>query len=104
MRNSAELKWRLPVAWNHSPAPKLQLQTQQVTHMEWQQTAGHSGDVEQSNWAQWQSAVLALLRADVTGVLRSLQIDEVDWDIWRNFYTEGRSPRSAIDRALARDF
>jgi hypothetical protein len=56
------------------------------------------------NWTQWQCAVLALLRADVSGVLRSIQIDEVDWDQWRSFYTEGRSPRSAIDRALARDF
>jgi hypothetical protein len=72
--------------------------------MEWQQVAGLSGDVDPSNWTQWQSAVLALLRADVTGVLRSLEIDDVDWDQWRSFYTEGRSPRSAIDRALARDF
>ncbi|HTB65951.1 MAG TPA: hypothetical protein VK727_06950 [Steroidobacteraceae bacterium] len=56
------------------------------------------------NWVLWQRAVVALLRADVSGVLRSIEIDEVNWDAWRTFYTEGRSPRSAIDRALARDF
>jgi hypothetical protein len=92
------------VEWNHWQAVKLQLRTQQVTNMEWQQSAGPSGDADRLNWTQWQSAVLALLRADVSGALRSLQIDEVDWDQWRSFYTEGRSPRSAIDRALARDF
>jgi hypothetical protein len=72
--------------------------------MEWQHAVGLSGDVNRMNWTQWQSAVLALLRADVSGALRSLQLDEVDWDQWRSFYTEGRSPRAAIDRALARDF
>ncbi len=72
--------------------------------MEWQPTATRSNDVNLLNWAQWQNAVLALLRADLSGALRSLQIDEVDWDQWRSFYTEGRSRRSAIDRALARDF
>jgi hypothetical protein len=56
------------------------------------------------NWAQWQSAVLSLLRDDVSGALRSLKIDDVDWDAWRTYFMEGRSPRSAIDRALARDF
>jgi len=64
----------------------------------------HANDANALNWTQWQSAVLRLLRSDVSGVLRSLQIDEVDWEQWRSFYTEGRSPRSAIDRALARDF
>jgi hypothetical protein len=72
--------------------------------MERQQPTGRSSDLNLLNWTQWQSAVLALLRADVSGVLRSIQIDEVDWDLWRSFYTEGRSPRSAIDRARARDF
>lgn len=72
--------------------------------MDWQQTAGRSSGVTSLNWTQWQSAVLRLLRSDVSGVLRSIQIDEVDWDQWRSFYTEGRSPRSAIDRALTRDF
>jgi hypothetical protein len=72
--------------------------------MEQQKSAGPAGDTNLGNWAQWQRAVLSLLRADVSGVLRFIEIDEVDWDAWRSFYTEGRSPRSAIDRALARDF
>ena len=72
--------------------------------MEWQPAAVRTGDLTLLNWTQWQNAVLALLRADASGALCSLEIDEVDWDQWRRFYTEGRSPRSAIDRALARDF
>jgi putative heme degradation protein len=72
--------------------------------MEQQRSAGQAGNVDLPNWVQWQRAVLALLRADVSGVLRSIQIDDVDWDAWHLFYMEGRSPRAAIDRALARDF
>jgi hypothetical protein len=72
--------------------------------MESQHAAGRADHVDLLNWTQWQNTVLTLLRADVSGVLRSIQIDEVDWEQWRTFYTEGRSPRSAIDRALARDF
>jgi hypothetical protein len=72
--------------------------------MEQQQSCGQVGDVNLPSWVQWQRAVLALLHADVSGVLRSIQIDDVDWDAWHGFYLEGRSPRAAIDRALARDF
>lgn len=56
------------------------------------------------SWAQWQYAVLALLRADFAEVLHLIGMDEVDWDAWRNFYNEGRTPKSAVDRALERDF
>jgi len=72
--------------------------------MEVRHTPERTGDVNLLNWAQWQSAVVALLRADVSGVLSAIKFDEVDWDAWRSLYTEGRSPQSAIDRALARDF
>ncbi len=61
-------------------------------------------DLNPLSWTQWQREVLALLRADETGVLKSIEIDEVDWEAWRSLYVVGRSPRSAIDRALARDF
>jgi hypothetical protein len=54
-------------------------------------------------WVQWQLAVLAVLRADFIGVLQKIDLDDVDWDAWRNFYNEGRTPRSAVDRALERD-
>jgi hypothetical protein len=55
-------------------------------------------------WVQWQLAVLAVLRADFIGVLQKIDLDDVDWDAWRRFYSEGRTPRSAVDRALERDF
>jgi hypothetical protein len=56
------------------------------------------------SWAQWQCAVLAVLRADFAEVLQFIGMDEVDWDSWRGFYNEGRTPKSAVDRALERDF
>lgn len=72
--------------------------------MELQQSAGRAGDGKRLDWSQWQHAVLALLRADESGALGFIEIDEVDWDAWHGLYAEGRSPRAAIDRALARDF
>jgi hypothetical protein len=72
--------------------------------MEKQDAAGRVDNVGLATWIQWQHAVLALLRTDVIGVLRSIEFDEVDWDAWRAFFTEGLSPRLAVDRALARDF
>jgi hypothetical protein len=62
------------------------------------------GDIGLLSWAQWQNAVLALLRADFAEVLQFIGMEEVDWDSWRNFYVEGRTPKSAVDRALERDF
>jgi hypothetical protein len=82
----------------------IQLKTVWVARMNQQQSAVRAGDVNLLHWAQWQHSVVALLRADVIGVLHAIEVDEVDWDAWRSFYSEGRSPRSAIDRALARDF
>lgn len=55
-------------------------------------------------WNQWQRSVIALLRADFTGVLRTIAAHEVDWDIWRGFYEAGRTPQQAINRALERDW
>jgi hypothetical protein len=63
-----------------------------------------SHDLNPLSWTQWQCEVVALLRADESGVLQAIEIDEVDWDAWRALYCVGRSPRSAIDRALTRDF
>ena len=61
-------------------------------------------DLNPLSWTQWQREVVALLRADESGVLQAIELDEVDWDAWRALYSVGRSPRSAIDRALTRDF
>ena len=48
-------------------------------------------------------AVVAVLRTDFIGILQRIDLEDVDWDAWRNFYNEGRTPRSAVDRALERD-
>jgi hypothetical protein len=56
------------------------------------------------SWAQWQAAVVELLRAEFNEPLHHIGFDEVDWGSWRAFYNEGRTPRAAIDRALERDF
>jgi hypothetical protein len=49
------------------------------------------------------TATVAVLRADFVGILQKIDLEDVDWDAWRNFYNEGRTPRSAVDRALERD-
>ncbi|MEJ0006936.1 MAG: hypothetical protein WDM77_11360 [Steroidobacteraceae bacterium] len=72
--------------------------------MHTQDLSGPAIDVGALSWPQWQREVLVLLHADASGVLQSIEIDEVDWDALRSFYEIGRSPRSAIDHALARDF
>jgi hypothetical protein len=56
------------------------------------------------NWAQWQLAVVAVLRTDFAEVLQHIGLDEVDWDSWRTFYSAGCSPRVAVNRAFERDF
>ena len=61
-------------------------------------------DLNALSWTQWQREVVALLRADESGVLQAIELDEVDWDAWHTLYAVGRSPRSAIDCALTRDY
>lgn len=62
------------------------------------------GDPGLLTWSQWQNAVLSLLRSDFAEALQFIGMDEVDWDSWRIFYVEGRTPKSAVDRALERDY
>lgn len=55
------------------------------------------------NFELWQQEVLVLLRRDFGGELQDITVDEVDWHLWKEFYTQGRTPRAAIERALERD-
>jgi hypothetical protein len=55
------------------------------------------------NFELWQQEVLVLLRKDFGGELQDITIEEVDWQLWKEFYTQGRTPRAAIERALERD-
>jgi hypothetical protein len=54
-------------------------------------------------WTQWQQEVVALLKGDFEQTLGQISIEDVDWSSWRPLYDQGRSPRSAIERALERD-
>lgn len=54
-------------------------------------------------WADWQAEVVALLQIELAEVLPDLKSDEIDWVLWQKLFDEGRGPRAAIDRALARD-
>jgi hypothetical protein len=54
-------------------------------------------------WTEWQQEIVALLKDDFDQTLRHISIDDVDWPSWRPFYEQGRSARSAIERALERD-
>jgi hypothetical protein len=58
-------------------------------------------DVE--TWTQWQSEVVKLLQRDFQEVLGHISIEEIDWPAWQPYYQQGRSPRSAIERALELD-
>lgn len=54
-------------------------------------------------WNQWQRDVVALLRKDFSGTLPEIGLDDVDWPSWHTFFVQGRTPRSAIERAFERD-
>jgi len=52
---------------------------------------------------EWQSEVVMLLRRDFEEVVGPISIDDIDWPAWQHYYQQGRSPRSAIERALELD-
>jgi hypothetical protein len=55
------------------------------------------------NFELWQQEVIVLLRKDFGGELQDITVEEVDWQLWKEFYIQGRTPRAAIERALERD-
>jgi hypothetical protein len=55
------------------------------------------------SWEQWQSEVVTLLRCELDDALSHISLDDVDWFAWHPLYAQGRSPRSAIERALERN-
>ena len=55
------------------------------------------------SWEQWQHEIVALLKSDFEDTLQIASVDDVDWPSWQGLYVQGRSPRSAIERALERD-
>ena len=56
-----------------------------------------------SAWEEWQAGVVTVLRADFHDVVHDISSEDIDWDAWRPLYDEGRSPQSAVSRALLRD-
>lgn len=54
-------------------------------------------------WNEWQHGVLTELRGDFREIIAEIHLQDIDWDAWRPFFEEGRSPRAAVDRALLRD-
>jgi hypothetical protein len=55
------------------------------------------------SWPQWQREVLRLLQAELRDLAHHLCLDDVDWAAWRPLYEQGRTPPTAVDRALERD-
>ena len=55
------------------------------------------------SWPEWQLRVVAVIRETLAGVLDQVDFSDVDWDAWRPFYDEGRSPRAAVERAFLRE-
>ena len=54
-------------------------------------------------WPAWQRSVLSVLRTELRDLVQPLGLADVDWPAWQVFYEQGRSPRSAVSRALERD-
>ncbi|WP_116813396.1 hypothetical protein [Steroidobacter cummioxidans] len=57
----------------------------------------------QYSWFQWRASVVAIIQFDFGEVLRDVRDADIDWDSWRTFYDEGRSPQAAVDCAFLRD-
>jgi hypothetical protein len=55
------------------------------------------------SWFQWRASVVAVIRYDFGEVLANIGDADIDWEAWRPFYDEGRSPQAAVDRAFLRD-
>jgi hypothetical protein len=55
------------------------------------------------SWDEWQREIVRLLRVDLRAELHGMTLEDIDWAAWGSYYTEGKSPRQAIDRALERD-
>jgi len=56
-----------------------------------------------TGWEQWQHEIIVLLQGDFGDALLVNSVDDVDWPSWQSLYLQGRTPRSAIDRAFERD-
>jgi hypothetical protein len=54
-------------------------------------------------WDAWRADIVRLLRGDLRGELHGVTMDDIDWLAWQPYYTQGKSPRQAIERALERD-
>jgi hypothetical protein len=52
------------------------------------------------SWPEWQQAVVALIRRDLSDVLNEVREEDVDWDAWRPLYDQGLSPRAAVADAF----
>ncbi len=55
------------------------------------------------SWDRWRQAVVDLLRTELADTQPRISLDDVDWPAWQRFFEDGRTPRSAVDRALERD-
>jgi hypothetical protein len=54
-------------------------------------------------WHDWQAGVVDVLRGLLAEVMPDVRREDVDWEAWRPFFEEGRSPRAAVDRAFLLD-
>ncbi len=55
------------------------------------------------SWTEWQQEVVTVIRNDFATILDDIEPDEIDWETWRPFFDEGRSPQEAVKRAFAHD-
>ena len=55
------------------------------------------------HWMEWRRGVVCTIRAHFGDVLDTIGEEDVDWDAWRPFYEEGRSPKAAVERAFLQE-
>jgi hypothetical protein len=60
-------------------------------------------DTMTTPWIVWQVQVLEAVRLMLCELVAPLDLSDIDWDAFRPFYEQGRSPQAAVDRAFERD-
>lgn len=55
------------------------------------------------SWTSWRQGVVAVIRREFQDVFDQVDDADIDWEAWRPLFEEGRSPKSAVDRAFLRD-
>lgn len=57
-----------------------------------------------SEWAKWQSDIVAVIRYEYRDLFPLIESDEIDWHAWKPLYDQGCNARVAVEQALSGSF